>query len=173
MRTMMLAPVAMTMLVLGLAAIPLSSAEETTCPEGQVETPEGCSQQAWTDDCPPDMLCASSHSNTTDEPVAYGNDSCIECSGPIEFGNESCIDCSGLPPETCMDGADANETCDPDVYYMDDPTRGPEDGSCEFCRGDEAEDDTLGAESRRDTPGLAAASVLIGLAALAGFARRK
>jgi hypothetical protein len=197
MRALMLAPVAMTMLVMGLAGVPLATAQDADCPEGQTDTPEGCSEQAWTEDCPPDMMCAAGEAGggnasgevepapdcggevcAYDTPQQYGNESCIECSGPNDpqqFGNESCIECMPGPVDSCMDGASEGEDCDDDVQYMDDPTRGPSDGSCEFCRGDEAheEGDVTITGSGKDAPGMAAASALIGLAVIAGLARRK
>jgi len=172
----MLTPLALVAL-LSLAPVMAQETDaQTACPEGQVETPEGCSDQAWVDGCPPEMLCAASADNETTpqecdadvcDPVAYGNESCIECSGPVPFGNESCIDCSGFPG-ICMDGADANETCDDDVQYLD--GRGP--AGCENCRGDDAEADPTDVQ-RKDAPGLASALLLVGLAAVAGFVRRR
>lgn len=133
------------LLMLTLATLtlaPLALAQETngTRPD----------DAAWVDDCPPDMMCAAG----ADEPHAYGPEGCIECSGPAPAG------------ETCMDGAQGNETCDPDVYYLGGPTRGPEDGSCENCRGDAAEPVTTSAGSEAEP----AKSVPAAGALLAGVA---
>ena len=107
---------------------------------------------AWVDDCPPDMMCAYQGEER-----------------PQQFGPEGCIECSGLPPEdqgsTCMDGEQENETCRDDVQYLDgggEPTRGPVDGSCENCRGED-----LGAESA-ETNKVPFPQLLVVVAALAG-----
>jgi hypothetical protein len=56
---------------------------------------------AWVEDCPPDMMCAA---------------------GAEEYGSDGCIECTGGPVgETCMDGQQAGETCDPDVQYLGGP----------------------------------------------------
>jgi hypothetical protein len=167
----MLTPLVLVALLSLAPAMAQDTQAETACPEGQVETPEGCSQQAWVDDCPPDALCAASEGNQTaeecdadtcDHPVAYGNDTCIECSGPV--------------PDTCMDGAADNKACRDDVYYLggDGESRGPDDGSCETCRGDDAgQEDAPATDAGKDAPGLASVWLLVGLAAVAGFVRRK
>src|SRR5688572_20984435 len=98
-----LARLAFLGLVLSLAPAALAG-DESACPDGTTPTPEGCSQQAWVEDCPPDMLCAAggpdadpangnvTEGNATDEPTfgdcgaevcAYGNETCIECNGPV------------------------------------------------------------------------------------------
>src|SRR5688572_21954654 len=107
-----------------LTVAPASAQEnQTACPEGQVETPEGCSQQAWVDDCPPEHMCAAG----ADDPQAYGDEDCIECSGPVDepvhYGEDGCIDCTGAPSDapTCMDGADDGEVCMDDVQYLGGP----------------------------------------------------
>lgn len=147
------------LLTLAPAALADGTEEKPACPEGYVESPEGCSRQAWVDDCPPDMMCAMGNGTAgPDEPVQYGPDGCIDCSGPIHS-------------HTCMDGAQEGEACRDDVQYLDggaEPVRGPMDGSCENCRGEQAL-----SQGTRDAPGLGAAAVL-GLAALAvAFARRR
>ncbi|MEA3190551.1 MAG: hypothetical protein QOD77_1133 [Thermoplasmata archaeon] len=122
-------------LVLAPAAL---AQEEPACPEGFTMTPEGCSQQAWVDGCPPDHMCA-----------AYGPDDCIDCSGPVDDGGAG----------TCMDGADANETCRDDVQYLGPPPSG----------GDAAQPE---AAATQDAP---AAGAVLGLAVLgaAVAARRR
>ncbi|HET6398687.1 MAG TPA: hypothetical protein VFH47_03955 [Candidatus Thermoplasmatota archaeon] len=184
-----LIPLALAGLLLTFA--PAASAEETTepaCPEGYVATPEGCSRQAWVDDCPEDMMCAAGapgeHANETsdpdrptysgdcggevcayDEPGRFGPDDCIDCMKPIGNGTSG----------TCMDGAEAGEGCRDDVYYMDGPSRGPADGSCENCRGDGAEADPVSAPAgdAKDAPGLGGLVVLAALAAVLVAIRRK
>jgi hypothetical protein len=104
---------------------------QPACPDGQAETPEGCSQQAWVDDCPPDHLCAAAVDGP-DEPIAYGNDTCIECSGVAD---------GPAQPQTCMDGAEAGEVCDGDVQTFGpgvaDTGSGPGlDGQPEVVHGD-------------------------------------
>lgn len=146
MRTLLIA------LTLALLATPLALAQENT-EKNETETSDRPDDAAWVEDCPPDMMCAAG----ADDPQAYGDEGCIECSGPVDgpsdenatddgeerpqqLGPDGCIDCMGPVDNgsTCMDGEQENETCRDDVYYMDGPSRGPEDGSCENCRGDEA-----------------------------------
>ena len=149
MRSNLLALAAMTLML-----VPAAAAQEDakTCPDGYVDSPEGCSRQAWVDDCPPDMLCAAG----ADEPVQYGNESCIECSGiadpePIHYGDDGCIDCSGVTDDA-PDG------------------RGPVD--CEFCRGEDLE--ASGADAaRKDAPALGGPLLLAGLAGALFVLRRK
>lgn len=126
MRTLLLA------LMLALAAAPLAAAQETAEKNETVDRPDDA---AWVDDCPPDMMCAAG------EPHPYGNESCIECSGPVDDG-PTYGDCGGEvcaydAGDTCMDGAGESETCRDDVQYLDGGSRGPSDGSCEFCRGED------------------------------------
>lgn len=79
---------------------------------------------AWTEDCPPDMMCA--FGGTEDNP-------CIECSGPVDDGasepkddeyvrDPSCEYCRGAEANdtasNCMDGEQEGETCRDDVYYF-------------------------------------------------------
>jgi hypothetical protein len=98
----MLIPLALVALI-GLAPSGVQAQDASpACPDGQVETPEGCSQQAWVDDCPPEQMCAAG----ADEPQSYGAGDCIECSGPvdepsepIQYGEDGCIDCTGAPVE--------------------------------------------------------------------------
>ena len=103
----------LTVLMLALALAPVAAAQETN--ETKPEAPDDA---AWVDDCPPDMMCAAGA-----EPNQYGSDGCIDCSGPVRGpADGSCEYCRGNEnPSTCMDGADANETCDPDVQYFGDP----------------------------------------------------
>ena len=166
-----------------LLAAPATAQDDATpaCPDGQVETPEGCSQQAWVDDCPPEHLCAASHSDDpqayggedciqcsgpVDEPVQYGNESCIECSGPISYGPEDCIDCTGAPqdPETCMDGADDGEVCMEDVQYLG----GPGTVDQPVDTDSDAESDA----SAKDAPAVPALLLLAVLGALVLVLRR-
>lgn len=116
----MLIPLALAALMT-LAPTAVQAEDETTCPEGQVETPEGCSQQAWVDpeDCPPGHMCAADAGS--DQPLPYGPDGCVECSGPVDdpAGGDATAQ-----PGTCMDGADAGGACDNDVMHFGD---GPAD----------------------------------------------
>lgn len=133
--------VAATIALLTLLA-PLAAAQEETKPE---EKPaEG--EQAWVDDCPPDRMCAyaGGEGEPKDEPTYSGDCGGEVCASdsPEALGPEDCIECSGPRDDTgstCMDGQQENETCRDDVYYLDGPTRGPADGSCENCRGEEQE----------------------------------
>jgi len=166
------------LLMLAPAALANGTDEKPVCPDGQVDTPEGCSQQAWVDDCPPDMMCAMGappEGNATEEPAAeepvqYGPDGCAECSGPISSHASP-----GDGPATCMDGADDGEVCRDDVLYFgggpadNGPVRGPEDGSCENCRGDAADE---GAPASKDAAGIGITAAL-GLAALVAAVVRR
>lgn len=139
-------------LTLALLATPLALAQENT---EKNETSDRPDDAAWVDDCPPDMMCAAG----SEDPQPYGDEGCIECSGPVDgpadenatddgeerpqqLGPDGCIDCMGPVDggSNCMDGQQETETCRDDVYYMDGPTRGPADGSCEYCRGDASDD---------------------------------
>ena len=162
---------------------------EPACPDGQVETPEGCSQQAWVEDCPPDRLCAASQpddphaygdesciecSGPVDEPIQYGNESCIECSGPVDepvqYGEDGCIDCTGAPQDlgTCMDGTDGEEVCMEDVQYFG---PGPADtGNLDDSPAPGSDDQPVPA---KDASALPAALLLAGLGALLLVLRRK
>lgn len=148
------------------------------CPEGQVVSPEGCSDQAWVDDCPPEHMCAAG----ADDPQAYGDEDCIECSGPSDAGNETisygpddCIDCTGAPvgdPSTCMDGAQDGESCLDDVQYLGGPGQVPP------ASHDDAVDQEAdgGAEADRDAGKDAAALTAVVWVALVGalaFALRR
>ena len=169
-----------TLIPLALAALltvapVMAQDDETACPEGQVETPEGCSQQAWVDpeDCPPEHLCAA---GGPDEPHQYGSEDCIECSGPsdpasdpVSYGPEDCIDCTSAPqdPQTCMDGAQEGESCLDDVLYFG---GGPADSEVQPDPGNPSTPQE--ADSAKDTPALPAALLLVGLAALVLVLRR-
>lgn len=183
-RTLIAAMLAMMTLL-----TPLALAQGETNETRDAPADEG--EQAWVDDCPPDMMCAY------DTPQEYGDEDCIECSGPVDdgaepgqsLGPEDCIDCMQAPRDdagTCMDGQDANETCDDDVQYLDggEPTRGPTDGSCEYCRGGENDDENVvqppeGAEggitsvqdeSAEQKSPVPAPAVALGILAVAGAA---
>jgi hypothetical protein len=145
---------------------------QPACPDGQVETPEGCSQQAWVDDCPPDHLCAAgvedpghdagSRDDGPTAPQDCGGDVCAYDS-PGSYGPDGCIDCTQAPPlHTCMDGADPGEDCDDDVQYIGGPGQ-PAQPAQES--GDGA--------GRLFTPALSVALLLGLLAAFAAVARRK
>lgn len=201
MRTLLIA------LTLALLATPLALAQENA---EKNETPDRPDDAAWVEDCPPDMMCAAG----SEDPQPYGDEGCIECSGPVDgpsdenatydgncggevcaydgeerpqqLGPDGCIDCMGPVDNgsNCMDGAQENETCRDDVYYMDGPTRGPEDGSCENCRGDDvtppdAESHTppldTATEEKSNVPAPAVALAILALAgvALLALPRRK
>lgn len=103
----------LTMLAL-LTLAPLAAAQEDTSKTNETQRPDDA---AWVEDCPPDMMCAAGGE-------AMGPEDCIDCTrGPADG---SCEYCRGeeAPSGTCMDGADTNETCDPDVMYFGD---GPAD----------------------------------------------
>lgn len=144
----MLIPLAFAaLLAFAPSAVQADDQSQPACPDGQVETPEGCSQQAWVDDCPPDMLCAAGGP----EPIAYGNDTCIECSGVAD-----------PEPQTCMDGAQAGEACDDDVQYFG---PGPADSGMD---GEPAQADTVAGESKdKDAPLVALLVAVVGLVLLA------
>ena len=172
-----------------LTVAPLAAAQEETKPD---ESPERPDDAAWVEDCPPDMMCAAS------EPQAYGDEDCIACSGPADqggaepgqaLGPEDCIECMRPPADegTCMDGAEPEENCragrdcasassggacGDDVQDLGGPTRGPADGSCENCRGEEAEPisarvpETQSA-ARSNVPAPTVAVAILALAAMA------
>lgn len=133
-------------LMLALLAAPVALAQETNETASSVATedksrrnttaaedPARPNDAAWVDDCPPDMMCAAD-AGGEERPNQYGNDGCIDCSGPVDNG------------ETCMDGAQQNETCSDDVQYLGgEPSRGPADGSCEYCRGDNVDAEPISA----------------------------
>lgn len=101
-------------------ALAQESKEEPTANETRPD------DAAWVEDCPPDMMCAAT---TSEEEPARGPEdgSCENCRGEdaepvLSYGNDTCIECSGPAPDqpsgTCMDGADANESCRDDVQYF-------------------------------------------------------
>jgi hypothetical protein len=158
-----------TLIPLAIAALltvapALAQDAEPACPEGQAETPEGCSKQAWVDaeDCPPEHMCAAG------EPSQYGEDGCIECSGPtgsdpVPYGPEDCIDCTSAPPQdpaTCMDGAQDGESCLDDVQYLGGPGQAPAS-------------DADAEASGKDAPALTAVLLMAALGALVLALRRK
>lgn len=96
-----------------LTTTPASAQEDPSCPEGQTETPEGCSQQAWVDDCPPDMMCAY---DTPDNGTDYD--------APPQF-------------TTCMDGVDEGEECDDTLIYMTGPQAPAENSGGNDTGGDQ------------------------------------
>lgn len=170
---MRLALVAMVLMIAPAALA--EDAPDATCPEGYVESPEGCSQQAWVDDCPPDMMCAMADPEDTQGgdglPADREEPTFGDCGGEVcaydqshnpAYGPEDCIHCT--PGPTCMDGTATD--CDDDVQYIGGPSRGPTDGSCDNCRGEE-----VLADGTRDAPGFGAAA-LLGIAALAFAVRR-
>ena len=172
----MLIPLALAAL---LTLAPVKAEDDATpaCPDGQVESPEGCSDQAWVDpeDCPPERLCAA---GAPDEPQSYGGEDCIECSGPVDgpvqYGNESCIDCTSAPPQTCMDGAQEGEVCDEDVQYFG---PGPADtGDLDDVPAPASDDHELSsddASSGKDAPALTAVLLVAALGAIVLVLRRK
>lgn len=142
----------MTTKVVGLALLatlmmlaPVTAAAtqdgNSTNETGSTDRPDDA---AWTEDCPPDMMCAYSHSNTS-EPHAYGDEDCIECSGPIaDDGNatrdpDTPVD-SGMPVPGNATGWDPATDCPADSQCLangDGPTY---DGNCggEVCAYDES-----------------------------------
>lgn len=150
--------------LLMLAPAASAGTEEPACPDGAEPKDGACPDQtpdqAWVDDCPPDMMCAMGNGTAGhDEPVAYGPDGCIDCSGPVESHAGS-----------CMDGTAAD--CRDDVQYLDggaEPVRGPVDGSCETCRGDAAEGADGAAASVQSAGLLPVAVLAIAVLALAAF----
>ena len=186
----------LALLAAALAALPLAAAQEGNETDGSADPDD----KAWVEDCPPDMMCAYSGGGAEEprkdgepaddgrvykgedrptydgdcggEVCAYGDPDCIECSGPVDSGS------------TCMDGAQENETCRDDVQYIGGPSRGPADGSCEFCRGGTdagapadpvpAPAETAGSgAAARQVPGLALAGTLGALAAAGVLLRRR
>ena len=192
------------MLALVATLAPLAAAQDDV----KEEEPTRPDDAAWVEDCPPDMMCAAG----ADDPQAYGDEDCIECSGPVDEGStqndggaepgqalgpEDCIECMQPPREetngeTCMDGAQEGEDCRDDVQYLgpapEEPTRGPSDGSCEYCRGDDgeepvvatpisapvddAETETQGA-AKNDVPAAGLGAILAAFAAAAVLVIRK
>lgn len=190
MRTLL--PLALLAAMLAAAPPALAQESNETKNDEQQEQPAD-GGNAWVEDCPPDRMCAfgggaeepdpagerpTYDGNCGAEVCAYGNESCIECSGPRDGGS------------TCMDGAQENETCRDDVQYLGgEPNRGPADGSCESCRGGsageaapaeaepirapadaDAEASSAGADN--EVPGLALAGTL-GALAVVGLALRR
>lgn len=134
-----------------LSTAPLAFAQEDAAPKDDPTRPDDA---AWTEDCPPDMMCAYDAGNGSAEPgQPLGPDDCIECSTPPKEDGGA----------TCMDGADPGETCDPNVHYMDAPARGPADGSCENCRGETA----VESDAAKAVPGAAVALGIIASACAA------
>lgn len=111
-----------------LTAAPLAFAQEEPATDKNETRPDDA---AWVEDCPPDMMCAADAGDepSGDEPTRGPADgSCENCRGdeePVLYGNDGCIDCSGPinshSNATCMDGADPGEACDPDVQYLGGP----------------------------------------------------
>jgi hypothetical protein len=101
-------------LMLALLAAPIAAAQESN--ETTTEAPRD-GGNAWVEDCPPDMMCAAN------DPQPYGDEDCIHCSGPVRGpADGSCENCRGDSGDaTCMDGAQANESCDPNVQYLGGP----------------------------------------------------
>ncbi|HUR68826.1 MAG TPA: hypothetical protein VM370_06225 [Candidatus Thermoplasmatota archaeon] len=183
----------LALLTLSLLTLPLAFAQEdnsTRPPDGSAD-PSSPSQAAgddaaWVDDCPPDMMCAAGANDTDEHPDGRPDvcDADVDCAGGTNpYGSPDCIECTGGPVDAgsdCMDGADDNETCRDDVYYLGgepEPARGPADGSCENCRGDVVEPETAGAASdaaaEKSVPAPAVALVILaGAAALVLSARR-
>ena len=142
----MLIPLALAAL---LTLAPAKADDATpACPDGQVESPEGCSDQAWVDpeDCPPEHMCAAG----ADDPQAYGDEDCIECTGaPVD------------DPSTCMDGAQDGESCQDDVQYLGGPGQVPP-------ASHDAVDEDDGIEADRDAGKDAAALTAVVWVALVG-----
>ena len=171
----------MALLGLLLALAPTALAQEGEEKPSDDARPDDA---AWVEDCPPDMMCAAgaedenaTYGDCGAEVCAYGGEDCIECSGPSDSGGaepgqalgpDDCIDCMRPPADdsahTCMDGQQEGETCRDDVQYLDggEPTRGPADGSCENCRGEEAEPISAPAEAAENkVPAPAVALVIV------------
>lgn len=136
--------------------------DEAACPDGQVSTPEGCSQQAWMDDCPPDHMCAAGNPGNPDNGTVDGSSDCMDG----QQGNETCRDDVMYFGGGPADSGPADPAADPAA----DPSRGPADGSCDNCRGDgAAHPDTA------DAKGAPAGGALLGVAVVgaAAVARRR
>ena len=119
---------------------------------------------AWVEDCPPDMMCAADAEEPSRGPA---DGSCENCRGdeePIPFGPEGCIECTGGPVdegETCMDGQQGDETCRDDVQYFGDEP---------YSTGPQAESASTDAKT---VPALGALGLLAAfVAAVALVARR-
>lgn len=147
---------AVALLGMLLAATPLALAQSET---NETTTDEG--QQAWVDDCPPDMMCAFGADESSDENATAPRD----CGGEVCAYDESekpapsgeCMDGSACRPEDCeycrtLDGTDAPA--------QDETTQGPVSSHT---------DTQTQAEGNRSVPGasLVAALGVLGLAALA------
>lgn len=149
MRTLLIA-------LLALTALPLAAAQDAP----DQPTSDDGSQDAWVKDCPPDMMCAYGSEEGNETPAGTGDRE------PIPYGPEGCIECSGPAPDqgsTCMDGQQEGETCRDDVQYLD--GRGPP--LCENCRGEEAEPisaEDSASEAKNEVP---LPAVLVAIAALA------
>lgn len=165
MRTML------ALLALLALASPLAAAQDAT-DEKKEDGPARPEDAAWVEDCPPDMMCAYAGESAEGENATYGDcggEVCASDAGePVPHGPEDCIECSAPPRDdgvTCMDGAQEGEACLDDVQYLDggaEPARGPADGSCESCRGED-----LAAESA-ETNAVPLPQLFVVLAALAG-----
>lgn len=98
-------------LVALLSIAGIASAEEKAN-ESNTTRPDDA---AWVEDCPPDHMCAFGAEENESEPIAYGNESCIECSGPAR-GPEDCENCRGDTPVHSHMPVDGNATgWDPSV----------------------------------------------------------
>lgn len=99
-------------LVAGLAMMaPLAAAQDDA--KNETAPPERPDDAAWTESCPPGMMCAfggadgNASEPKADEPVR--DPDCENCRGgeaPVEDG------------ATCMDGEQEGETCRDDVHYF-------------------------------------------------------
>lgn len=125
------------------------SGEGVDCTDAANETREECQT------CPE---CPKSHApadgptydgNCGGEVCAYGNESCIECSGPVDDGSDN-----------CMDGQQEGEAC-----------RGADCENCRTLTGNEggekapADGEVQSDASTNEVPGFAAALVFVGMAA--------
>ena len=153
----MLIPLALAAL-LTLAPVKAEDDATTACPDGQVESPEGCSDQAWVDDCPPEHMCATG----ADDPQAYGDEGCIDCTGaPVD------------EPATCMDGTDDGDVCMEDVQYLGGPGQVPPVSDDDALDTDGDAESDAGDDSSKDAAALTAAVWVALVGVLAFVLRRK
>lgn len=97
----------MLLVTAGLLMLPVAVASD----DSTNQTPD---DHAWVEDCPPDMLCAASEGNAT-APHTECPDGASDCMPTKAPGGPRPTNATS---DNCMDGQQAGESCDPDVYYL-------------------------------------------------------
>lgn len=147
------------LLMASLALAPVAMAQEGNETKSTNETPED-GGQAWTEDCPPDHMCAADEGPKDPRYVedCQPEDPCASYrGGPSEPVNDS--------QSNCMDGEQEGETCRDDVMYFGNS------GSPESETG--AVDDAPSEERSVPAPGLALAALGLMGAALIVVGKRR